>query len=104
MNWLIDVFQYLIDFFYGLFLSIIELVKDVVYFIFNLLLDIVDAIVLGAISLFDPVDVSQYLTGFPPEASWVLGQIGLPQALGMIVTAIGVRIMLQLIPFTRLGS
>ncbi|HHX8562865.1 MULTISPECIES: DUF2523 family protein, partial [Vibrio] len=51
-----------------------------------------------------PVDMSQYMTSIPPTVSWVMAAVGLPQCLSIILAAITVRLMLQLIPFTRLGS
>lgn len=104
MDWIVDLFQQLLDGIIALFMSLLELVKDIVYWLFDLVMTVVDAILLSTIALFEPIDIGQYMSGFPPEAAWVLGQIGLPQALGMIVSSIGIRILLQLIPFTRLGS
>lgn len=104
MEWLVDLFQQLVDALTALFMSILELFKDIVYWLFDLIMTVIDTILLSAIALFEPIDISQYMGGFPPEAAWVLGQVGLPQAVGMIVSAIGIRIVLQLIPFTRLGS
>ncbi|USD44063.1 DUF2523 domain-containing protein [Vibrio sp. SCSIO 43135] len=104
MDWLRDIIQDLIDTIYTLFHSLVEIAKDIVYFLFDLIMSVVDAIVLTAIELFEPIDIGQYMTGFPPESAWVLGQVGVPQALGMIVSSIGIRLMLQLVPFTRLGS
>ncbi|MDA8521359.1 DUF2523 family protein [Acidovorax sp. NCPPB 4044] len=42
--------------------------------------------------------------GLPPDVVTVMQSIGLGTALGIIGTAIGIRLLLQLIPFTRLGS
>ncbi|MFA0062671.1 VSK receptor [Vibrio breoganii] len=104
MQWLVDLIQNLIDFIYSLFISVLELVKDIVYWFFDLIMNIVDSLLSIVISLFEPIDISQYMGGFPPQASWVLSQIGLPQAIAMIVVSLGVRLLLQLVPFTRLGS
>ena len=104
MSWIKDLFQQLVDGLGYILTSILELVKDGFYFFFDLFMTVIDTIILSAIALFEPIDIGQYMSGFPPEAAWVLGQIGLPQALGMIVSSIGIRIILQLIPFTRLGS
>lgn len=42
--------------------------------------------------------------GLPPQLLEVCSAVGLSQALGLVTTAIGIRLLLQLIPFTRLGS
>ncbi|KGY11254.1 VSK receptor [Vibrio tubiashii] len=104
MGWINDLFQQLLDAIIALFMSLVEIFKDIVYWFFNLIMNVVDDLLAVAISLFEPIDIGQYMSGFPPEAAWVLAQIGIPQALGMIVSSIGIRIILQLIPFTRLGS
>lgn len=104
MDWMNDLFQQLLDALIALFMSLIQIAKDIFFWFFNLIMNVVDEILLLAISLFEPIDLGQYMSGFPPEAAWVLGQIGVPQALAMIVSSIGIRILLQLIPFTRLGS
>lgn len=53
---------------------------------------------------FDSLNVTKYITALPPETVNMMGLIGLGQAMAIIIGAIGVRIVLQLIPFTRLGS
>ncbi|MDF5683562.1 DUF2523 family protein, partial [Vibrio parahaemolyticus] len=47
---------------------------------------------------------SQYMTSIPPTVSWVFAAVGVPQCLSIILAAITIRLLLQLIPFTRLGS
>lgn len=42
--------------------------------------------------------------GVPPEVTLMMQTIGLGTAFTIIVAAIGIRLVLQLIPFTRLGS
>lgn len=42
--------------------------------------------------------------GVPPEVTLMLQTIGLGTAFAIIIAAIGIRLALQLIPFTRLGS
>ncbi len=104
MQWLSDMLRGVIEAIQNFFGSISELVKDIFYWFFNLFMDVVDTLLQGVVSLLEPVDISQYMSGFPSEAAWVLGQVGVPQALGMIGTSLIVRLTLQLIPFTRLGS
>ncbi|KJY82424.1 VSK receptor [Vibrio galatheae] len=104
MDWVSDLFQQFLDAIIALFMGLSEIAKDIVYWFFDLIMTVVDTLLATAIAFFEPIDIGQYMSGFPPEAAWVLAQIGLPQALGMIVSSIGIRIILQLIPFTRLGS
>ncbi|MGR5267716.1 DUF2523 family protein [Vibrio astriarenae] len=104
MDWIIDLYNKLKEYLLGLLESFFELFKDFAYWIFELLMMVVDGLLATIIAILEPVDISQYLTGFPSGAAWMFGQIGLPQCLTMIGTAIVVRLMLQLIPFVRLGS
>lgn len=42
--------------------------------------------------------------GIPNEYAWLLGATGMSQALAIIAGAMGVRFLLQTIPFVRWGS
>ena len=49
-------------------------------------------------------NLSNYLAGIPPDLANMLGLIRLGEAFTIIFSAIVIKITLQLIPFTRLGS
>lgn len=49
-------------------------------------------------------DAAAYVQALPPDILNVLGLIGVAEALGIIFAAVMIRIALQLVPFTRLGS
>lgn len=51
--------------------------------------------------MFNP---GTYIAALPPEMTNILGLIRLGECLAIIGSAILIRIILQLIPFTRLGS
>lgn len=87
----------------GAFDDLWELLGDAVAFVFEKIMDIAIT-ASNALDLSALAPVATAWTGLPPEAVEVLGAIGITQALSLIVAAIGVRIALQLIPFTRLGS
>nr|WP_199066962.1 DUF2523 family protein [Chromobacterium sp. ASV5] len=53
---------------------------------------------------FNTLNVTKYITALPPETQNMLGLIGVGQAIALIISAIAVRVLLQIIPFTRLGS
>jgi hypothetical protein len=40
----------------------------------------------------------------PPEYTWMLGATGMSQALTIVAGAMGVRFLLQTVPFVRWGS
>lgn len=54
-----------------------------------------------AMDLFDP---TAYFSGLPPDLLNMMGLLHIGEALTIIASACIVRVMLQLIPFTRLGS
>lgn len=64
-------------------------------------------IAVAALNAFDFSGLSANLgawAGLPAQVIEVLSAIGITTALGLIVSALTIRLGLQLIPFTRLGS
>lgn len=77
---------------------------DVFAWLFEQVLDIVIS-VLGEIDFdFETFNPAQYISGLPPEIVNTFGLLRLGEAFTIIVSAIVLRLTLQLIPFTRLGS
>lgn len=97
------VAQWCIDLVKAVFTAAYDLLKDAACWVFDSLL----AIVTGAVTALDFSAISEW-TGLwqmvPPEVSEVLAAIGLGSAFTIIASAIVIRLTLQLIPFTRLGS
>lgn len=104
MSWIVDLFNKLLEFLYRLILSLVEMIKDVLLWFVDGMFSVVDNLLSYAFSFFQPMDISQYLTVIPPQVSWVLSAIGVPQGLTIILASLLTRLLLQLIPFTRLGS
>lgn len=108
MEWLTEWFGSVWDSFErwgkSLLLTLLDLLKDAMYFLLEMLLEVVQAILNGMGSLFDAINFAQYISAIPPDVSNIMGLIGLGQAMTMIVAAISIRVVLQLIPFVRLGS
>ncbi|AVF61858.1 MULTISPECIES: DUF2523 family protein [Gammaproteobacteria] len=104
MDWLVDLFNKLLVFLYQLLVSLFNMLKDLFFWAVEQVMEMVNMLLSGVFALFAPVDMSQYMTSIPPTVSWVMAAVGLPQCLSIILAAITVRLMLQLIPFTRLGS
>ncbi|WPG38742.1 DUF2523 family protein [Variovorax sp. EBFNA2] len=64
-------------------------------------------IVVSAVQAVDLTPVTSSLQSWgtlPGEILNMLGLLGVGQAAAIIVASIGIRLVLQLIPFTRLGS
>ena len=88
----------LLQLIYCFLLDMIASFKDIWLIGFDSVLGPVDALLasVGTGSLTVPVIADQY--------AWLLGATGLSQALAIVAGAMGVRFLLQSIPFVRWGS
>lgn len=93
-KWFLSVFK-------QIFVDIWNVVTDMFCWVLDSALSLAASIV-SAINV--PFSPGTYYSMIPPEMANVLGLIGIPQAIGMIVAALVIRFLLQLIPFVRLGS
>lgn len=99
-----DVIRFFANAIYNLFISIVNAFKDMFLWGFDQLMGF-GSDVLGALMAFlQPVDMSQYLSSIPAYVGWMFGQLGLPQCLSLVAVSLAIRLVLQLIPFVRLGS
>lgn len=95
--------------FAGWFLKVF---KQIFVDVWNVLTDLfcwlLDSALGLASSIIDTVAVpftpSTYYSMIPADMANMLGYVGVPQAISMIVAALVIRFLLQLIPFVRLGS
>ena len=83
---------------YCFLLDMIASFKDIWLIGFDSVLGPVDALLasVGTGSLTVPVIADQY--------AWLLGATGLSQAVAIVAGAMGVRFLLQTVPFVRWGS
>ena len=93
-GWFLGVFK-------QIFTDIWNVVTDMFCWVLDSALSLANS-VLNTISI--PFDPSTYYSMVPADMANMLGLIGIPQAISMIVAAILIRFTLQLIPFVRLGS
>lgn len=96
VTWIGNLFKACFD-------AIWNLGKDAVCWAFDSIL----SIVVGAVSAVDLTGLDQYTqtwSSLPASLLQVLGVLRVGEASAIIVAAIGIRLVLQLIPFTRLGS
>lgn len=80
-----------------------DFIRDAACWPFEQLMDIV----VSAIEAIDMTGLSSQVGAWgslPSEIVNILGLLGIGTASAIIVAAIGVRLVLQLIPFVRLGS
>ncbi|WP_036933901.1 DUF2523 family protein [Pseudoalteromonas sp. BSi20439] len=104
LDWLANTWNEAKQFFYSLVLTVQEIYKDMFIWVFESFMDISLLAISGLDSFFSGLDVASYFNSLPPEVSYYASAIGLSQAMGMVIIAITVRMILQLIPFVRLGS
>lgn len=97
-----DSVKWLGDLVLAVFGSIWDLFKD----LFAWVLETMLGIVVSALSALDTTALTAFSpgAGLPEEITNVMALCGVGSAVGIITTAIGIRLVLQLIPFTRLGS
>jgi hypothetical protein len=96
--------QAIVDFFYSLLLTVFDFLKDFLFWVLDTLMG-------GAIGLLDlsgeaftGLNPLSYISSIPDETKAVMAMTGFNEAMSIIVAAIGIRFILQLIPFVRWGS
>lgn len=92
------------DFIWSCFLSLFEMLKDILLWAFEQLLTLVLAGINGLGALFNAFNVTQYISSIPDDVRSIMALTGIDTATTMIAAALFIRFLLQLIPFVRLGS
>lgn len=87
----------------AVFVAFWDLLRDVPAWMLEELMKIVSSS-LGAIDVSAMQSLGSWWSAVPADVLNIMGLIGFGYAMGIVVTAIGIRLVLQLIPFTRLGS
>lgn len=98
-----NFWQGLIDFFKDIFTSIWELIKDSFIWVIEQLTQLATS----AINSMDFSGINQHIGNFgalPSEILNVAGLLHLGTCMSIIGAALLIRLLLQLIPFVRLGS
>ena len=115
MDAIVDGINNLIDWFAGIPEWIFSLLKNFLASLFDMLADLfcflLDGLLQGVAGLIALVPVpattfnaNQYLAGAPAEFISMMVAIRVPEALGIIVVALGIRFLLGLIPVIRVGG
>ena len=89
--------------FVALFAAGWDFFRDLLVWPFEQILDIVIS-VLGSLDLGTLSDGASSWSSLPADLINILGLLGVGPAVAIITTAITIRLVLQLIPFVRLGS
>ncbi|WP_419147509.1 DUF2523 family protein [Pseudoalteromonas 'SMAR'] len=104
LAWLVQTWEDFKLFVYSMMLTFFDALKDILFWLMESFLDLIIVILDGLGTLFDGLNVAQYINAIPPTTQYFATASGLGQAMGMIITSLTIRFLLQLIPFTRLGS
>ena len=104
LDWFVETWNDFVDFSYRLLLSLFTMLKDLFIWALEQLMNLGQLLLDGVGSLLGGLDVSSYFSAIPPETAYYLNALGVSQGLGMIVTCLGIRFLLQTIPFVRWGS
>lgn len=106
------IVDFLFDCVYWLYALVIAAVNSVVQMLLDVFCMIVDQLLAVVVYLLELIDLSdfagfnltEWINKLPPDALNVISLVGLPQASVMVISALIIRLFMQLIPFTRLGS
>ena len=104
LDWFSKKWQQFVDYLYLIFDSAVLFLKDFLWWILDNLFGAVIFILDGMRNLFEGLNPLQYLSMIPPETQYYMSICGINDALSMIVGSLIIRMLLQLIPFVRLGS
>ena len=94
-KWAADLIKAIFKAAWDMFTDSVSWLIEKLFEIIKVALDAVDVSALNGIA--DNINL-------PPEIVTVMQLSGIGTAMAIVVTAIGIRLVLQLIPFTRLGS
>jgi hypothetical protein len=89
--------------FVAVFVAFWDLIRDAFAWVLEELLKL-SASAIGAIDVSGLSSLSSAWSGLPAEIWNILSLIGFGYCMGIVGSAIAIRLALQLIPFTRLGS
>ncbi|WP_234493730.1 DUF2523 family protein [Vibrio maritimus] len=104
LDWFAERWNDFVNFCLSILLSLYDLLKDIGIFFFDSVLSIALVAINGFGSAFSALNVIQYIDLIPDEAKSIMALVGVNEASVIIVSAILIRLGLQIIPFTRLGS
>lgn len=104
LDWFANRWNDFVDFLWRIVLSVFDMLKDLFIWILEALMDLAILLIDGISYLFDGLATVGTFGSLPPETTNMLSMLGVAEGLGLIVTALTIRLLLQLIPFVRLGS
>lgn len=104
LDWLANKWNEWVDLIFAFWQAVLDFVHDSFFWILDNLFQAVALILDGLVGLFQGLNPLQYITAIPPETQYYMAVCGFNDCMSMIVASLGIRFLLQLIPFVRLGS
>lgn len=104
LNWLAERWNDFVTFCLSILLSVWDMFIDLLCFIFEQFLEIVVEMLDTLGGVFSSFSILNYVQALPSQMINIMSLVGVSEASSIIVSAILVRVTLQLIPFVRLGS
>jgi hypothetical protein len=104
LDWLAQKWNQFVDYLYQIFTSAVDFLKDFLWWVIDNLFGAVMFVIDTLSTPFTALNPLQYLTAIPPETLYYMNICGFNESIVMIITALLIRMTLQLIPFVRLGS
>lgn len=99
-----ELFKSITEFFKVFLTTLYDALKDFFLFCFDSLLTLLVYLLESLGTLFDALDFTSAMSDMPADVLNIMGLLGLGNCMSLIVTSLIIRITLQMIPFTRLGS
>lgn len=98
-SWFINLFK-------AVFVAAWLVLQDAITWCFTEFLKLVSTVLnaLPGADSFGSLNPGQYMSSLDPGTVNMLGRIRIGEAFAIILVAIGIKLALQVIPFTRLGS
>lgn len=85
-------------------LTLWDILTDILLMVVDLFMSVGLYALEGMSEGLELVNITNYINDMPVEVLGIVNAIGLGEAIGMIMAAGTVRLLMQLIPFVRLGS
>lgn len=107
-SWLLGLISNLwdsfVEFLTNFLLTLFDALKDIFFFIIDTLLEFVVPLIdtiTAPLTVFNP---QTYINALPPEILNIMGLLRVGEAMAIVIAALLIRLVMQLIPFVRLGS
>jgi len=104
LEWLSAIPQWFYDLFKNAFLTLFDLLYDLVCYILDMLLKAILALIQELPIPEGIFNANQYLAGAPADFLNMLVAIRIPEAFAIIVSALIIRFLCGLIPIIRVGG